>query len=185
MCSGACRRLLLFLLVRPYDVHIFPNAARIVLRTRDNRIALIVESAAENFIFVAFARVGTEALDFIAGLRRPDAASLVATRRDNLVSLRVKRDFTDFILMALKDGRAGAGEDVVDARHSICAGCRQFVARAVEAGVEDFVVVPAELLNALARADIPEARRPIDRTRQAVVPREVKLAARELRRVAL
>ena len=90
LCSGASRRFLLFLLVRPYDVHIFPDAARIVLRTRDNRIALIVESTAENFIFVTFARVCTEALDFITGLGRPDSASLVATRRDDLVSLRVK-----------------------------------------------------------------------------------------------
>ena len=87
--------------------------------------------------------------------------------------------------MALKDGCAGAREDIVDTRHTICTGCRQFVPRAVEAGVEDFVVVPAELLNALARADIPQARSPIDRARQAVIPREVELTARELRRVAL
>ena len=145
----------MLLLVRPNDIHIFPNAAGIILRSRDNRIALVVEGAGEDFVFVAFSWVCAEALNFVAGLGGPQSARLVAARRDNLVSLRVKRDFTDFILMALQNGRAGASEHVVDASHSIGTCSSQFVAGTVEAGVEDFVIVAAELFDALAGAHVP------------------------------
>lgn len=40
-----------------------------------------------------------------------------------------------------------------------------------------------ESLDAGAAADVPEARRAVDRARQAVVASEVELGARELRRV--
>ena len=91
----------MLLLVRPNDIHIFPNAAGIVLRPSDNSVAFVVEGAREDFVFVTFTWVCTQALDFITGISGPQSARLVATRRDDLVSLWVKRDFTDFILVAL------------------------------------------------------------------------------------
>ena len=126
---------------------------------------------------MALARVGPQTLDFVTGVRRPDSACLVTARGDDLVSLRVERDLTDFILVALQDGRARASEDVVDASHAICTRRRKLVARAVKASVEHFVVVPAELLDALSRANIPQARRPVNRPGHAIVTREIELAA--------
>ena len=87
--------------------------------------------------------------------------------------------------MALQNCRAGASEHVVDASHSIGTCSSQFVAGTVEAGVEDFIVVAAELFDALAGAHVPQARRPVNRTGQAVIASEVELAAGELGRVAL
>ena len=79
--------------------------------------------------------------------------------------------------MALQNGRASSREDIVDSRHAIGASRRQLVSSLVEAGVEDFIVVPAELLDALARADVPKTRRSIDGPGEAIVTCEVELTA--------
>ena len=79
--------------------------------------------------------------------------------------------------MTLEDCGAGTSEDIVNSRHAIRTSCREFIARLVETGIEHFVVVAAELFNALPSSDIPQTRRPVDAASQAVVAREVELAA--------
>ena len=79
--------------------------------------------------------------------------------------------------MALQNGRASSREDIVDSRHAIGTCCRQLVPSLVEASVKDFIVVSTELLDALARTNVPKTRRTIDRPSETVVTCEVKLTA--------
>lgn len=159
---------------------VFPNAASVIFRSRDNRVALVVKGAGKDLVLVTLTRVRTQALNFIATFGRPKPARLVTTGRDDLVALRVKRDLTNFVLVTLQDGRARPRENVVDSRHAICTCSCQLVTRLVETGVEHFIVVTAELFDALAGADVPQARRPVNAARQAIVTSEVELAARQL-----
>ena len=48
---------------------LLPDAAGVVLRSRDNRVALVVERARENFVFVALSWVSAQALQLCARLR--------------------------------------------------------------------------------------------------------------------
>lgn len=101
-------------------------------------------------------------LKFITCLSRPNSARFVAACCDNLVSLGVKCDFTDLVLVPLQQGHACPSEDVVDSSHTVSTcGC-QLIAGAVEAGVQDFVVVTTEGLDALSSADIPKSGGSID-----------------------
>lgn len=126
---------------------------------------------------MTLARVLSQALELGAGLCRPNAARFVATRRRDHVTLRVERDLTDFVLVALKDCRAGSRKDVIHSSIAIGTRSRQFISSLIEAGVEDFVCVSAEFFNALTCANIPEPRRPINGPSEAVVSSEVELAA--------
>ena len=121
--------------VGPDNIHIVPDAARIILRACNDGVALIVEGAREDFIRVAFAGVGAKCLNAVARLGGPDPACLVATRSDHFVTLGVEGDFTDLILVTLEDTCASASEDVVNSRHSVCARCCQLVTSRREAGV--------------------------------------------------
>ena len=87
--------------------------------------------------------------------------------------------------MALEDRRACASENIVDSGHTIRARRSQLVARLIEASVEHFVIVTAELFDALSRTDVPETRRSVNTARQAIVSCEIELAARQLGRVAI
>ena len=64
-----------------------PNAARVVLRPSDDRVALVVERARKNLVLVPVQR-----LQLIPGLRGPHFARLVTRRRDYLVALGVELD---------------------------------------------------------------------------------------------
>ena len=125
---------------------------------------------------MTLAGVGTEALNFVSRLCRPNSASLIATRRDHLVPLRVKRDLTDFAFVTLKDRGAGSSEHIVDASHTISACGRQLVTSAVKARVEHFISVAAELLNALSSAHVPQPCRPVYTSREAIVTCEIELS---------
>ena len=63
--------LLGFSLESLYEPLVLPNAASIIFGTRDDRIALVVECAGENFVFVTFSWVGSKALNLIASLGAP------------------------------------------------------------------------------------------------------------------
>ena len=167
----------LLLLKSFYESLVFPNAARIIFRARNDRISFIVECARENFVFVTFTRICSKALNLITGFCAPKSASLVAGGSDDLISLWVKLDFTDFVLVTLKDGGACSCEYIVDSRHAISTCCRQLITCLVEASIENFVSVTAELFNALASANILEASSSVDTSGEAVVSGEVKLAA--------
>ena len=162
---------------------VFPDSAGVIFGARNDCVTLVVEGAGEDFIFVALARIRTETLYLISALRRPQSARFVRRGRDDLVSLWIKRDFTNFVLVSLQNGRACAREHVVDSRHTIRACRRQLVASLVEAGVEYLVVVSAEFFNALAGSDVPKTRRSINGASEAVVASEIELAAGELGRV--
>ena len=82
--------------------------------------------------------------------------------------------------MTLEDSRAGTSEDIVDSGHAICTRCSQLVACLIEASIEHFVVVSAELLNALTSTDIPKTRCTINTACQAIVSSEIELSARQL-----
>ena len=163
---------------------ILPDAAGVIFGARDNRVAFVVESAAENFVFVALSRVSAKALDLVARLSGPKAASLVAGSRNNHVARRVKLNFSDLVFVTLQDRRAGPRKNVVNARHAIGTRRRQLVARLVEARIQHLVVVASELLDTLACAHVPQTSGPVDGSCQAVVSCKVELAARELRSVA-
>lgn len=79
--------------------------------------------------------------------------------------------------MSLQQRDARASEDIINARATIRTCRCEFVTRAVEARVKYFVIVTSEYFNALTCADIPKSASPIYATRQAVVTREVELAA--------
>ena len=91
----------MFFLPRANQSLVFPDTAGVIFGARNDCVSLVVEGAREDFVFVTFTWVCTQALDFITGISGPQTARLVATRRDDLVSLWIKRDFTDFILVAL------------------------------------------------------------------------------------
>ena len=160
-----------------YEPLVLPNAASIIFGTSDDSIALVVECARENFVFVTFSWVGSEALNLIAGLSAPQSAGLVARCSNNLVALRIKLDLTDFVLVALQDCRACSCKDIVNSGHTICTCCRQLITCLVKASVKHFVSVTTELFDALSSADIPKAGRSVDASGEAVVASEVKLAA--------
>ena len=82
--------------------------------------------------------------------------------------------------MTLKDACASSSEDVVDARHAIGRSRSQLVTCAVKAGVKHFIRVTSENFDALTSAYVPQARRSVDRPCQAVVSREIELAASQL-----
>ena len=160
-----------------YEPLVLPNAASIIFGTRNDRISFVVECARENFVFVTFSWVGSEALNFIAGLSAPQSASLVARCSNNLVALRIKLDLTDFVLVALQDGSACSCKDIVNSGHTICTCCSQLISCLVEASIKHFVGVTTELFDALSSADIPQASCSVDASGEAVVASEVKLAA--------
>ena len=153
----------MFFLPRANQSLVFPDTAGVIFGARNDCVSLVVEGAREDFIFVTLAWVRSETLYFISSLRGPKSACFVRAGRNDLVSLRVKRDFTNFVLVSLQNGRACAREHVVDSRHTICTRRRQLVASLVEAGVEHLVVVSTEFFNALARSDVPKTRRSINR----------------------
>ena len=86
--------------------------------------------------------------------------------------------------MALEDGRACTSEHVVDTSASISTGGGELVSCLVKAGVENFVVVTTEFFDALASANVPKPRCPIDTAGQAIITSKVELAAGELGGVA-
>ena len=90
-------------------LRVLPDAARVVLRSRDDRVSFVVKGAREDFVFMA-----VEHLQFAPSVRRPDPAALVAACRDNLVSLRIELYFTDFIFMALQQSNASTCEDIIN-----------------------------------------------------------------------
>lgn len=126
-CSTQCRcsrlrhdgSVLSLLLILPSLNYlcVFPYAAGVVLRSRDDRVAFVVKSARENFVFVAI-----QYLQLVSRVSGPDPACLVAARCDDLVSLRIELNFTDFIFMALQKRYAGSREDIIDARQTVCTG---------------------------------------------------------------
>lgn len=67
---------------------VLPDAARVVLGACDDGIALVVECAREDFVFVTI-----QGLQLVARLSRPHLARLVAGSSDNLVTLRVELNF--------------------------------------------------------------------------------------------
>lgn len=87
--------------------------------------------------------------------------------------------------MALQNRCACPSEYVVNTRHTVGARGCQFVASLVETSVENFVVVAAELLDALTGANVPKSRSPIDTSCEAVITCEVELTAGQLRCVTL
>jgi len=64
---------------------ITPNSTRIILRSRDYGVSLIVEGAREDFIFVS-----VEHLNFLACISVPNTASLIAGCSDDLIALGVE-----------------------------------------------------------------------------------------------
>lgn len=159
---------------------VFPDTAGVIFGARNDCVSLVVEGARENFIFVTFARVRSETLNFVSCLSRPKSACFVRTGSDDLVSLWVKRDFTNFVFVSLQYGRACAREHVVDSCHTVGTRSRQLVASLVEAGIEHFIVVSTEFFDALTGSNVPKTRCSINRASQAVVACEVELAAGEL-----
>lgn len=121
-----------------------------------------------------------EHLHFIPCVYRPQAASLVAACGNNFVALGVERYLGDLILVSLQERDACTGEDVIYTRDSVCRGSCELVPGAVEARVEDLIVVPAEGFYALAATHIPEFAGAIDTSRQAVISGKVELPAGEL-----
>ena len=85
--------------------------------------------------------------------------------------------------MTLQQCDASSREHVIDASNAVSAGSCKFISGSVEAGIKYFVVVSAEGLDALTSADIPKLAGSIDRSREAIVTGEVKLATGELTRV--
>ena len=88
---------------------IFPNATGVVLRSCDDGVAFIVESARENLVFMA-----VQHLQFVSGIGRPDPAGLVAAGSDDFVALRVELYFTDFIIVALQQSDARSCKHIID-----------------------------------------------------------------------
>lgn len=90
---------------------VLPDAARVVLGSRNNGISLVIKGAREYFIFVA-----VERLDLVAGVGAPHLASFVAARSDNLVTLGIKLNLTDFVVMSLQKCNTCTRKHIVDAR---------------------------------------------------------------------
>ena len=186
-CSlSASVSLLFFLLVLPglNQLLVLPDAAGVVFRASDNRVAFVVESAREDFVLVTLAWICTQTLKLGTIFSGPYTARLVATCRHYLVTLRVKRDLTDLILMALKDRGARSREDIVDSSHSICTCRGKLISRLVKACVEHFISVTAELFYQLATTHVPQSSCSIDRAGDAVVASEVELSTTQLGSVA-
>jgi hypothetical protein len=64
--------------------------------------------------------------------------------------------------MTLEQGDTGSGKHIIDSGDAIGACGGKFISSAIEAGVENFVIVTTEGLNALATADIPQLACTID-----------------------
>ena len=69
----------------PYNLFVFPNSARVVLGASNYRVALVVEGAGENIVFVSL-----EHLKLGTGVSLPYSAGLVDTSRDDFVTLWVE-----------------------------------------------------------------------------------------------
>ncbi len=91
-----------------------PNAARIVLATCDDGVALVVECAAEHFI-----RVPLQALQAIARLCLPQQGRLVAAGGEYFGALRVERHLGDLAFVPNQDGAAVAVVRIVQARGAV------------------------------------------------------------------
>mmetsp|Transcript_857 Transcript_857/g.2656 ORF Transcript_857/g.2656 Transcript_857/m.2656 type:complete len:266 (+) Transcript_857:87-884(+) len=139
-----------------------PYAARVVLRPRNNRVAVIIEGSREDLVGMPL-----EHLQVFAVVHVPHAARPVTRGCDDLVALRVERDLGDFALVPDQDGLACAGHRVVHARCTVCRRRHQLGARRVEGHVQDLVVVPAKRVDALARRHVPDLARPVDGARYA------------------
>lgn len=129
--------------------------------------------------------ISPQALQLVARLYRPESAGLVTRGCHDYVALRVKLNFANFVLVALQDSRARSREDVVDSGCAVRTRRGQFVTSLVEASVKHFVSMTSELLDALACTYVPETRRPINASSEAVVSSEVELGTRQLFCVAL
>ena len=81
----------------PNNLFVFPNAASIVLRASNYRIALVVERAGEDIVFVSLQHLQ---LQPCVGL--PYSACFVHTCGDDLVALRIELNFGDLVLMPLQ-----------------------------------------------------------------------------------
>ena len=79
--------------------------------------------------------------------------------------------------MALQYRNACSRVHIINSSHSIRARRRQFVTRLIETGVKNFVGMASEFLDNLAGAHIPEARRSIDTSGEAIVACEIELSA--------
>lgn len=99
--------------------------------------------------------MAVQGLKLVARLCSPNFARLVARRSDDLVTLGVELNLRNLVLVALKQRNTRAREHVVHPGHAVRAGGGKFVAGAVETRIQDFIVVAAESLDALAGADVP------------------------------
>ena len=157
---------------RSLPVLVAPNPARVILRSRDYRIAGIVEGSREYVVLVALKR-----LHQLTGVGIPQPAGLIAACRDYLVALRIELDLADFALMAFEERRAGSSEDIIDTGHSVCGGSSELVTSVIEGRIKHLVIMTAEGLNASAAANIPQLACLVNRTSEAVLAGKVKLAA--------
>ncbi|KAJ8569358.1 hypothetical protein ON010_g5900 [Phytophthora cinnamomi] len=140
--------------------------------TCDDRVALVVEGAAEDLVRVAF-----EHLQTVAGLDLPEPRYLVAAGCEHLGALRVEADLGDLGLVADQDGLARTSHGVVDARRAVRGSCHELGARGVEAHVQDFVVVASQRLHILSRGDVPDLAGAVNRAADAQLAGVVELRA--------
>jgi hypothetical protein len=79
--------------------------------------------------------------------------------------------------VSLQECDTGSCEHIINASTPVRARSRQFVTRAVETSVQNFVIVSSKDFDALAGSDIPKSASSIDTASQAVVASEVELTA--------
>ena len=104
-----------------------PDAASVILRARDYRIAGVIKGTRKYIILVT-----VQYLLLHARVSVPHSARLITARRDDLVALRVELDFRYLIFVPLQQSSASSCENVINPCKTVSRGCGQFVTSAVE-----------------------------------------------------
>ena len=156
----------------PYKLFVSPNLTCVIFWARDYIIALVVERARKDFVFMTI-----KDLLFSARICVPHSTSPIARCSDNFIPLRIELDFGYFVLVALEKCCTCTSEYIIDSRNTVgwCSG--KLVTSAVKCGIQDLIIMSPEGLNTFSTGDIPQFACSINRSSEAILSRKVKLAA--------
>lgn len=128
----------------------FPDSTGVVLGTRDDRVALVVEGAAEYFISMSLQNLKTVSIFCV-----PYPSRLVRGGREDPRALRIETNFRYFAFVTVQDGLTRARHRVVHPTRPVRRGSNDLGSYCVESHVEDLIVVSSKRVYARAALHIP------------------------------